>query len=58
MISIPVIASGIDWWISVSFLFGIKVVECLLSKNIDGNDVTSCVFLSMMLFKVMKVSPQ
>jgi hypothetical protein len=45
MISIPVIASGIDWWIRISFLFGIKVVVCLLSKNIGGNDVTSSVFL-------------
>jgi hypothetical protein len=34
------------------------VVICLLSKSIGGNDVTSSVFLSLMLFEVMKVSPQ
>jgi hypothetical protein len=44
------------WWIRVSFLIAIKVVVYLLSKNIGGNDVTSRVFLSLMLFKVMKVS--
>jgi hypothetical protein len=41
-----------------SFLIGIKVALCLLSKNIGGNDVTSRVFLSLMLFEVMKVSTQ
>jgi hypothetical protein len=45
-------------WIRVSFLTGIKVVVWLLSKNIGGNDVTSCVFLSLMLFEAMKVSTQ
>jgi hypothetical protein len=44
------------WWIRVSFLIGIKVVVCLLSKNFGGNDVTSHVFLSLMLFEVIKVS--
>jgi hypothetical protein len=40
------------WWIRVSFLIGIEVVVYLLSKNIGGN-VTSRVFLCLMLFKVM-----
>jgi hypothetical protein len=53
MISILVIASGIDWWIRVSISIGIKVVVCLLSKNIVGNDVSSRVFLRLMLFEVM-----
>jgi hypothetical protein len=34
------------------------VVVYLLSKNIGGNDVTLCVFLSLMLFEVVKVSAQ
>jgi hypothetical protein len=34
------------------------VVVCLLSKNIGGNDVTSRVSLSLILFEVMKVSSQ
>jgi hypothetical protein len=38
------------WWIRVYFFTGIKVVICLLSKNIGGNDVTSFVLLSLMLF--------
>jgi hypothetical protein len=38
------------WWIRVYFFIGIKVVVCLLSKNIGGNDVTARVFLSVMLF--------
>jgi hypothetical protein len=46
------------WWIRVSFLNGIKVVVCLLSKNIGGNDVTSRVFLTLMLFEVRKVSTE
>jgi hypothetical protein len=41
------------WWIRVSFLIGIEVVVCLLSKNIGGNDVTSRGFLCLMLFEVM-----
>jgi hypothetical protein len=46
------------WWIRVSFLIGIKVVVYLLSENIGGNDITSRVFLSLMLFEVTKVSAQ
>jgi hypothetical protein len=43
------------WWMRVSFPNGINVVVCVLSKNISGNYVTSRVFLSLMLFQVMKV---
>jgi hypothetical protein len=45
-------------WFRDSFLIGIKVVVCLLSKNIGGNDEASRVFLNLMLFEVMKVSAQ
>jgi hypothetical protein len=38
------------WWIKVYFFTGIKVVICLLSKNIGGNDVTSHVLQGLMLF--------
>jgi hypothetical protein len=38
------------WWIMVYFFIGVKVVICLLSKNNGGNDVTSHVLLSLMLF--------
>jgi hypothetical protein len=38
------------FWIRVYFFIGIKVVICLLSKNIGGYDVTSPVFLNLMLF--------
>jgi hypothetical protein len=37
------------WWISAYFFIGLKVVVNLLSKDLDGNDVTSCVFLSWMI---------
>jgi hypothetical protein len=50
VISIPVMASGIDAGGLVSFPIGINVVVCLLSKNTGGNDVTSRVLLSLMLF--------
>jgi hypothetical protein len=46
------------WWIRVSFFIDIKVVVYVLSKIFGGNDVTSRVFLSLMLFEVMKVSTQ
>jgi hypothetical protein len=46
------------WWIRIFFLIGIKEVVCLLSKNFGGNDVTLRIFLSLMLFEVMKVFPQ
>jgi hypothetical protein len=47
MISIQVLTSGTDFRL---YLFiGIKVVVCLPSKNIGGNDVTSCVFVSLIL---------
>jgi hypothetical protein len=39
------------WWIRAYLLIGIKVIVCLLSKNIGGNDVTSRVFLSLMFLK-------
>jgi hypothetical protein len=52
MISIPVMASDIRVYL---FIF-IKVVVCLLSKNIGGNDLTSHVLLSLMLFYVFKMS--
>jgi hypothetical protein len=41
------------WWIRVSFLIGIEVVVCILSKNIGGNDVTSHAFLCLVLLEVM-----
>jgi hypothetical protein len=33
------------WWIRLYLFIGIKVVVCFPSKNIGGNNVTSCVFL-------------
>jgi hypothetical protein len=38
------------WWISVYFFIGIKELIYFLFKNIGGKDVTSWVFLSLMLF--------
>jgi hypothetical protein len=37
-------------WIRLYLFIGIKVVVCLPPKNIGENDVTSRVFLSLMLF--------
>jgi hypothetical protein len=34
------------WWISANFFIGIMVVVYLPPKDIVGNDVTSCIFLS------------
>jgi hypothetical protein len=48
MTSIIVMASRIDWWISAYFFMGLKVVVYLPSKDIAGNDVTSCIVLSWM----------
>jgi hypothetical protein len=38
------------WWIRVYFLIGIKVVVCLLSKEIGESDVSTRVLLSLMVF--------
>jgi hypothetical protein len=37
------------WWISGYFFIGLKVVVYLPSKDIVGNEVTSCIFLSWMI---------
>jgi hypothetical protein len=37
------------WWIRLCFFIGIKVVVRFPSKNIYGNDVTSLVFLILIL---------
>jgi hypothetical protein len=37
------------WWISVYFFIALKVVVYLPSKDIVGNDVTSCIFLSWIM---------
>jgi hypothetical protein len=38
------------WWISAYFFIGIKVVLQLPSKDIVGNDVTSCIFSKLDYF--------
>jgi hypothetical protein len=38
-----------DWWIRIYLFIGIKEVVCFRSKKFGGKDVTSCVFLSLIL---------
>jgi hypothetical protein len=38
------------WWISAYYIIGLKVVGYLPSKDIVGNDVTSCICVSWMIF--------
>jgi hypothetical protein len=45
------------WWITLYVFICINMAVCLPSKNIVGNDVTSHIFLSLILFEILKVSP-
>jgi hypothetical protein len=44
------------WWISAYFFISLKVIVYIPSKYIVGNDVTSCIFLSWVMFWDMNVS--
>jgi hypothetical protein len=46
------------WWITLYLFICINVAVCLPSKNISEIDVTSHIFLILVLFEILKVSPQ